>query len=145
MFGTVNSLSDDGTPTPNWGNACGPKYNIGNIPDGTSNTVFFGEQFSGCGASAGNLWAYPGIGNYSDTNSYPVTPAGNGIVNTKTGTTSPLWAPVFANSHAKYGFSAGGLDGSIYKHNTQEPAPPALKPPYAAGQVGVDWKYVGAE
>ncbi|MBN9118254.1 MAG: DUF1559 domain-containing protein [Planctomycetes bacterium] len=46
------------------GNADAPRYGIGNIPDGTSNTVGFGEQFSAHGASSasgGNLWAYPGI------------------------------------------------------------------------------------
>jgi prepilin-type N-terminal cleavage/methylation domain-containing protein len=35
------------------------KYTIGNIPDGTSNTVAFAERFAACGGS-GNLWAWPG-------------------------------------------------------------------------------------
>jgi prepilin-type N-terminal cleavage/methylation domain-containing protein len=44
------------------GNADAPQYNIGNIPDGTSNTVAFAEQLSVNGLQgAGNLWAYPGI------------------------------------------------------------------------------------
>jgi prepilin-type N-terminal cleavage/methylation domain-containing protein len=34
-------------------------YNIGNIPDGTSNTVGFTERWATCG-STGNLWAWPG-------------------------------------------------------------------------------------
>jgi hypothetical protein len=133
VFGTFNKLSPTGTPTPEFGNVCGPKYNIGNIPDGTSNTIFFGEQFAACGAGAGSLWAYPGIGNYSDTKNYPVTPAGNGIVNTKSATNGVLWTPVFANSHPTYGFTAGGLNGSIYRHNTQEPPPDPIGPPYAVG------------
>jgi len=36
-----------------------PRYNIGNIPDGTSNTVGFSERMAACG-STGNLWAWPG-------------------------------------------------------------------------------------
>src|SRR5262249_4112884 len=67
VFGPVHKLSPTGTPTPEFGNVCGPKYHIGNVPDGTSNTIFFGEQFASCGNGAGSLWAYPGIGNYSDT------------------------------------------------------------------------------
>jgi prepilin-type N-terminal cleavage/methylation domain-containing protein len=38
-----------------------PKYGIDNIPDGTSNTLMFAESYAGCGGSAGNWWAYPGI------------------------------------------------------------------------------------
>jgi prepilin-type N-terminal cleavage/methylation domain-containing protein len=52
VFGTVRA----------GGNADVPRYNIGNIPDGTSNTIGFGETYSATnGASYGNLWAYPGI------------------------------------------------------------------------------------
>jgi hypothetical protein len=133
VFGPVNKLSPTGTPTPEFGNVCGPKYNIGNIPDGTSNTIFFGEQFAACGNGAASLWAYPGIGNYSDAENYPVTPSGNGIVNTKSATNGALWTPVFANSNATYGFTAGGLNGSIYQYNTQDPPPDPIKPPYAVG------------
>jgi prepilin-type N-terminal cleavage/methylation domain-containing protein len=49
-----------GTARPG-GNADAPGYNIGNIPDGTSNVIFFSEQYAACNNSAGNLWAYPGI------------------------------------------------------------------------------------
>jgi prepilin-type N-terminal cleavage/methylation domain-containing protein len=35
------------------------RYNIGNIPDGTSNTVAFTSRYAACG-STGNLWAWPG-------------------------------------------------------------------------------------
>jgi prepilin-type N-terminal cleavage/methylation domain-containing protein len=54
VFGTENDFR-----SPAFGNSCGSKYHIDNIPDGTSNTVFFGEQFAACGETAGNLWAYP--------------------------------------------------------------------------------------
>jgi prepilin-type N-terminal cleavage/methylation domain-containing protein len=39
-----------------------PMYNVGNIPDGTSNTIAFAEHFAACSASngSGNLWAWPG-------------------------------------------------------------------------------------
>jgi prepilin-type N-terminal cleavage/methylation domain-containing protein len=80
VFGTVNTLSTSGTPTPGFGNVCGPTFNIGNIPDGNSNTIFFGEQFAACGNTAGCLWAYPGIGNYF---SYAPVPAGG---------TMPTWS-----------------------------------------------------
>jgi len=39
-----------------------PRYQIGNIPDGTSNTVITAERFAACG-SFGNLWAWPGGAN----------------------------------------------------------------------------------
>jgi prepilin-type N-terminal cleavage/methylation domain-containing protein len=35
------------------------RYKVGNIPDGTSNTVITAERYSACGAG-GNLWAWPG-------------------------------------------------------------------------------------
>ena len=49
------------------GNSHAPQYNIGNIPDGTSNTVGFGESYATPGGTPGrttnsaNLWAYPGL------------------------------------------------------------------------------------
>jgi prepilin-type N-terminal cleavage/methylation domain-containing protein len=50
------------------GNADSPQFSIGNIPDGTSNTIGFAEHMAGSNQNgstgaynAGNLWAYPGI------------------------------------------------------------------------------------
>jgi hypothetical protein len=136
VFGSQNDLG-----STEYGNACWPKYNIGNVPDGTANTVFFGEQFAACGTSAGNLWAYPGIGNYSGTQynssagARTPTGAGNSIVNLPDSTNSYLWAPVFANSHRTNGFSGGGLKGSIFEFNNQKKVPtPVLGPPYAIAQ-----------
>jgi len=44
------------------GNADAPQYNIGNIPDGTSNTVGWAEEYAACNNnSTGDLWSYPGI------------------------------------------------------------------------------------
>jgi prepilin-type N-terminal cleavage/methylation domain-containing protein len=52
MFGTVRA----------GGNADAPQYTIGNIPDGSSNTIGFGETYSQTSnQSGGNLWSYPGI------------------------------------------------------------------------------------
>jgi hypothetical protein len=52
MFGTVRA----------GGNADAPQFNIGNIPDGTSNTIGFGEEYATTdNGSYGTLWAYPGI------------------------------------------------------------------------------------
>jgi type II secretory pathway pseudopilin PulG len=135
VFGTKNHLG-----SPSCGNSCLPEYDIAHIPDGTSNTVFFGEQFSACGSTAGSLWAYPGIGNYSGTayTSAPGAraPAGvkDSIVNAPDSTNSKLWAPVFANGNSAYGFTAGGQDGSIFQYNTRGLDRPPLAQPYTFGQ-----------
>jgi prepilin-type N-terminal cleavage/methylation domain-containing protein len=43
------------------GNADQSKYGIGNIPDGTSNTITFADTYGGrTGTDDGQLWAYPG-------------------------------------------------------------------------------------
>jgi len=42
------------------GNARLPQFGVGNIPDGTSNTIAFCEKFGGCTGDNGSLWAYPG-------------------------------------------------------------------------------------
>jgi len=52
MFGTIRPGNNT--------NSLVSQFNIGNIPDGTSNTIAFGEQYGACGSN-GNLWAYPGI------------------------------------------------------------------------------------
>jgi hypothetical protein len=134
VFGTENRFG-----APDWGNYCGPKYNIGNVPDGLSNTAFFGEQFAACGTTAGNLWAYPGIGSYSGPE-YSAVPgaqvpvgAGDSIVNTPESSNSPLWFPVFANGDPTYGFTSGGVGGSIFRHDNQKPAPSPIVLPYDAG------------
>jgi hypothetical protein len=118
VFGTINNFG-----SARFGNAAGPLYDIGSVPDGTSNTVFFGEVFAACTSTAGSLWAYPGIANYSGTEygnpAFPAVdtatnsatygcynPAGaNGLGDTATTTTSFLWAPAFGNSHPRYGFA----------------------------------------
>jgi prepilin-type N-terminal cleavage/methylation domain-containing protein len=46
------------------------RYNIGNIPDGTSNTVTFTEKYAACG-SFGNLWTWP-AGDWSNAQWGPV-------------------------------------------------------------------------
>jgi len=46
------------------GNSDVPQYPLANIPDGSSNTIFFTEAYAACngyGGNLGNLWAYPGI------------------------------------------------------------------------------------
>jgi len=35
------------------------RYGVGNIPDGTSNTVGFVEKLPACGSGRGNLWSHP--------------------------------------------------------------------------------------
>jgi len=133
LFGTVNSFITPVVPANGitaaagayvlngGGNACSPQYNVGNIPDGTSNTVMFAEQFAGCSnpipgtGLSGNLWGQPGIGYYNATYYSSVTSAkGTGtsatiytsVQTSPAGSTTSfassefLWAPVIANSVA---------------------------------------------
>jgi prepilin-type N-terminal cleavage/methylation domain-containing protein len=68
MFGSVPTNARFGGS--NWQS----QYNVGNIPDGTSNTVGFAERYAACGSS-GTLWAWPG-GDWGPGNN---------------------WAPIFAD------------------------------------------------
>jgi len=63
------------TQTGGWGTSWNATYGVGNIPDGTSNTIGFAERMAACG-SRGNLWSWPG-GDWGNPND---------------------WAPTFANS-----------------------------------------------
>jgi type II secretory pathway pseudopilin PulG len=134
VFGSQNDFR-----ATNPGNGCRAKYRTDNTPDGNCNTVIFGEQFAACGPNAGSLWAYPGIGNYSGTaytwvtGSRPPAGVGNSIVNVAGMTNSRQWAAVFANGDATYGFTSGGVKGSIFDYNRAAPAA-VLTEPYAAGQ-----------
>jgi prepilin-type N-terminal cleavage/methylation domain-containing protein len=54
------------------GNCWAPQYSaLVRIPDGTSNTISFGEAYAACTPSAGNLWAWAGL---SQANGYLWTP-----------------------------------------------------------------------
>ncbi len=148
IFGTVNNIDPTGVAnSPSLNNSFGPTFNIGNIPDGTSNTVFFGEKFGACLNTAGNLWAYPGIGNYGGTQyangaangNLPPTGATTAqIVNTPSVCSSTSWTPVFAvfarfatNPSAPVPATggAGSINtGSIYQYNNQYGNPPAGAP-----------------
>ncbi len=46
--------------TSQFNGAYTPQYNVGNIPDGTSNTVLFAEKPGGCTSDNGSLWSLPG-------------------------------------------------------------------------------------
>jgi len=44
-----------------WGTSYNAQYNVGNIPDGTSNTIGFSEKLTLCGSAPGyNFWTWPG-------------------------------------------------------------------------------------
>jgi prepilin-type N-terminal cleavage/methylation domain-containing protein len=47
-----------GTVRPG-GNCYAPQYNVGNIPDGTSNTIAFAESYAAV-SNGSNAWAWPG-------------------------------------------------------------------------------------
>jgi len=53
------------------GNTYRSQYRLGNIPDGTGNTIAFAERLSGCGFGVGNYWAHPG----HDWGSYQLAPS----------------------------------------------------------------------
>jgi len=63
VFGPTKSPSIPPSPT-HYGSLA--MYNIGNIPDGTSNTVAFAEKYGTAGGDRGCLWAYP----YADSPTY---------------------------------------------------------------------------
>jgi prepilin-type N-terminal cleavage/methylation domain-containing protein len=165
VFGTANGFINPlGGALPPNGNYAASPFNIGNIPDGNSNTVFFGEVFAACGSTSGSLWAYPGVGNYStsyygtvaypavqttptavDYGSYQPTgnPNGGGSTNcmndSATATYSQFWMPVMANNNVNYGYVAGSggitqYAGSIYNWNVDPGNPPGHTTPYGVGQ-----------
>jgi prepilin-type N-terminal cleavage/methylation domain-containing protein len=98
-------------------NADIPIFNIGNIPDGASSTVGWGEEYADCnGGSGGDLWAYPGI-----DWSWAWTPV---IANTRSWGNGaygvPQFAPTLANCNKEFAQSAhtgqvlvGLMDGSV--------------------------------
>jgi prepilin-type N-terminal cleavage/methylation domain-containing protein len=151
IFGTVNNFG-----SPSFGNACVPTFNIGNIPDGNTNTVFFGEQFAACFATltggiftAGNTWAASGIGNYLGTQYWPlprIVISGTGFPPNE----GQFWSPVFANANINFGFTLTAAPvpygstnntGSVYLYNTQYGDPPgtggAGPPPPGYSQITV--------
>jgi type II secretory pathway pseudopilin PulG len=75
------------------GVADAPQFNIGNLRDGTSNTVAFSDVYAVTGATGGgSAWAYPGI----DFNS---------LIGSNPGS---LWVPAIANSRS-FGVNAYGV------------------------------------
>jgi len=88
------------------GNADAPQYNIGNIPDGTSNTIAFSETYAAV-SNGGNLWAYPGID------------------------WSWQWTPVVANIRTH----GGGAYGIPQNNPTQAQATKVLSQSAHTGQV----------
>jgi prepilin-type N-terminal cleavage/methylation domain-containing protein len=147
VFGTVNNFG-----APSFGNLCAPIYGVGNLPDGSSNTVFFGEQFAACNGSlagsiesAGNLWASPGIAPYLVAQYQPlpwVLVLGTNIPKA----VGQFWHPTFANSNVKSGFAltaapvpfgSTNFTGSIFQYNTQFGDPPGATqtPPPGYSQI----------
>jgi hypothetical protein len=60
VFGTVRAGAT----------ADAPQYNLGNIPDGTSNTIAFAENYAAV-SNGSSAWAYPGI-DYGSWNLCPI-------------------------------------------------------------------------
>jgi prepilin-type N-terminal cleavage/methylation domain-containing protein len=54
-----NHLLFGGVESTSWGASWIAQYNIGNIPDGTSNTIAWTEKYATCGSS-GTLWSWVG-------------------------------------------------------------------------------------
>jgi len=107
VFGTVRA----------GGNADAPGYPLANIPDGSSNTIFFTEAYSQTSATGGgNLWAYPGI-DWS-WQWHPVVGNTRSLGSTAYGL--PQFQPTVANAYKYYANSphtgsivVGMGDGSI--------------------------------
>jgi prepilin-type N-terminal cleavage/methylation domain-containing protein/prepilin-type processing-associated H-X9-DG protein len=102
-----------------------PRYTLANIPDGTSNTLGFAEQFAECGNTGGCLWAYA----YLDTwlpvfgNNYSYAPCPNfqGPLYQKSDWYNPPQSGITINECDKWraqSYHAGGvncalMDGSV--------------------------------
>jgi prepilin-type N-terminal cleavage/methylation domain-containing protein len=98
------------------------QYKIGNVPDGTSNTICFAEKYAGCSNSAstgGNLWAYPG-GDFGVPSAAPTTavtaPGAQG-----NGSGANLWGPTFANGANKS--ISGAAPTYIWPQPQLQPSP----------------------
>jgi len=78
------------------GNSHAAQYNIGNIPDGTSNTIGWGESYATPGGTPGrttnsaNLWAYPGL----QYDPYWSATIGNTLNYGATALSAPMSSPV---------------------------------------------------
>jgi prepilin-type N-terminal cleavage/methylation domain-containing protein len=85
LFGA--SQSGPGTPFAYYAS-----FKIGNISDGTSNTIGFAERYAACG-TGGNFWAFPG-GDYTAASATPptVSPSGTQYYGAR------FFGPTFANS-----------------------------------------------
>jgi len=88
------------------GNADAPRYNIGNIPDGSSNTVAFAETYAATGDGS-NAWAWPGI-DWSAT----MPPV---VANTRSWGTTAFGVPQFSPTQAvaRKAFSQSAHTGSV--------------------------------
>ena len=74
-----------------FGNAWGPRYAMGNVPDGTSNTIAMTEHIAASNdvppnGNGGNLWAYPGVDHgwnwtsvIANVNNFPCVTTGNPV------------------------------------------------------------------
>jgi prepilin-type N-terminal cleavage/methylation domain-containing protein len=66
VFGTVTTTVANGIPTCSKFSWSGATHIPGDIPDGTSNTIFWTEKLAYCsaGSAGGNRWAADGNGSY---------------------------------------------------------------------------------
>jgi len=102
-----------------WGSSWIAAYNIGNVPDGTSNTVAFAEKYATCGSS-GSLWSWVGCdwgGGVAWAPTYAATPwYGNAAYNLPQSQPNPYASacdPVRAQSGHSGSIQVGLLDGSV--------------------------------
>jgi len=132
------------------GIARAPQYNIGNIPDGTSNTIAFGEVYAtalGASNPGQSLWAWPMAANGGSSGNGAVVANTEGYGNGALGQpqTSPVPANAADHSLCQSGHTGlvmvGLMDGSARSVSTSVSATTwknALTP--ADGNVlGSDW------
>jgi prepilin-type N-terminal cleavage/methylation domain-containing protein len=95
-FQLFGASASSGTPavSGNPGNAYYASFKIGNIADGTSNTIGFSERYAACG-TGGNFWAFPGGDFGNPSAGPPPTTTGSG-----TAQYGAQWfGPTFAQSN----------------------------------------------
>jgi prepilin-type N-terminal cleavage/methylation domain-containing protein len=123
-----------------------PQYTLSNIPDGSSNTVMFGEAYAACG-SCGNLWADTNIPNcwppiFADSNQF-AAPIWNGVPQiqpTNPGGPNPCTKGRPQTTHSG-GMVTGMGDGSvrIVSGNVSQPTWQNALTPADGNPLGTDW------
>ena len=137
MFGNIKS-----------GNAESPSFKIGNIPDGTSNTLAFVDGYGGRTSDHGQLWSFPGW-DWAGDGKYQATCCWGPGRNWGGWDQVPLFGVTQASATSRdriYGNHSGGclvgmMDGSIKNVNSNitQTTWKAVITPADGAVLGSDW------